>query len=249
MSYLFHEFLYRPLFNALVFLYDRVTFGDLGIAIIILTILIRFVLYPLFRKSMRNQMLLQRIQPEVKRIQEHHRDNREKQAQALLALYREHKVNPFSGFLLLLVQLPILLALYRVFLNGFSPDSFSDLYSFISHPEAINASFIGLLDLTKPSIVVLGIAAVAQYFQAKSSIPKREEGKEPTPADRIGRQMVFLGPILTIVFLFKLPAAIGIYWAATSIFSVVQQVFINRSITRDLGNKYGAVQTKGNEIS
>src|SRR5687767_12153083 len=108
MRYLFHELLYQPLFNALVFLYENVTFGDIGIAIILLTIIIRLILYPLFRKSIRNQMLLQRIQPMVKRIQEEHKENREKQAKALLELYREHKVNPFSGILLLFVQLPIL---------------------------------------------------------------------------------------------------------------------------------------------
>ncbi len=247
MAYIFHEFLYRPLFNALVFLYESVTFGDLGLAIILLTIVIRVILYPLFRKSIRNQMLLQRIQPHVKRIQLDHKDNREKQAQALLELYREHKVNPFSGFLLLLVQLPILIALYRLFLNGFSPESFADLYSFLSHPEAINETFLGLLNLTKPSIVVVGIAAVAQYFQAKLALPKRDPNAEVSQADKIGKQMVFLGPILTLVFLVRLPAAIGIYWTATSVFSVIQQVLVNRSIAKALPTDHGTIQGKSNK--
>ena len=246
MGYVFHEFLYRPLLNGLVFLYEHVTFGDVGAAIILLTVIIRFILYPLFRKSMRNQMLLQHIQPMVKRIQEEHRDDREKQAKALLELYREHKVNPFSGFLLILVQLPILFALYRVFLNGFSTEAFKDLYAFIPQPETLNAISLGLLNLTEPNIVVVGIAAIAQYFQARLALPKRKPGAETSPADKIGRQMVYLGPVLTIVVLVNLPSAVGIYWTTTSLFSIVQQWFVNRSLEKSFPVAYGTVQGKTN---
>ncbi len=134
MSNLFHEILYRPLFNALIFLYQYFSFHDLGIAIILLTIILRLILFPLFHKGAKDQAILQRLAPKIKEIQTNHKNDREKQSKALLDLYRQHKVNPFSGFLLLLVQLPILIALYRVFLNGFSVETLSNLYSFISSP-------------------------------------------------------------------------------------------------------------------
>src|SRR3989344_8243509 len=120
MSAIFNTILYKPLFNLLVFLYQYITFEDLGTAIILLTVIIRFILFPLFYKSFKNQTLMQKIQPEIQRIQHEHKENREKQAQALLELYKTHKVNPFSGFLMILVQIPILIVLYQLFLKGFS---------------------------------------------------------------------------------------------------------------------------------
>ncbi len=86
---LFHEFLYRPLFNALFFLYQNFSFHDLGIAIILLTILIRVVLFPLFYKGAKDQAIMQRLAPKIKEIQRNHKHNKEKQAQAMLELYRK----------------------------------------------------------------------------------------------------------------------------------------------------------------
>lgn len=220
MSDLFHKILYQPIFDVLVFLYQCL--GDLGIAIIVLTVLIRVVLFPLFYKGAKDQAVLQRLSPKIKEIQISHKNNREKQASALMGLYREHRVNPFSGFLLILIQLPILIALYRVFMNGFSIEAgFSD------------SSFLGLIDLSKKSAIIVGLAAVAQYFQGKLSIIKNEKPfKELTSVERMGRQMVYFGPILTIIFLyfFNLPSAVGLYWLTTSLFSVVQQIIINKRL-------------------
>lgn len=231
MGSFFHIILYQPLFNALVVLY-KFAFSDLGLAIILLTVIIRFILYPLFYKSFKNQMLMQRIQPLIKKIQHDHKDNREKQAAALMGLYREHKINPFAGFFLILIQLPILITLYRLFLSGFTPESLSDLYSFITPPEMIGHSFLGLINLQGRSIVVVGLAALAQYFQGKLSIQKHSE-KDETAASRIGRQMVFVGPALTLVILVSLPAAVGIYWLTTSVFSIIQQLLINKQLEKN----------------
>src|SRR3989338_3426985 len=137
MSGLFNTILYQPLFNALVFLYKYVAFEDLGVAIILLTLVIRLVLYPLFYKSFKNQTLMQRLQGQIRKIQHDHKDNKEKQAQALMALYREHKVNPFSGLIMIIIQLPVLITLYQLFLNGFTPESMSNLYSFLTPLDVI----------------------------------------------------------------------------------------------------------------
>ena len=235
MSNLFHEILYRPLFNALIFLYQYFSFHDLGIAIILLTIVLRLILFPLFYKGAKDQAILQRLAPKIKEIQTNHKNDREKQSKALLDLYRQHKVNPFSGFLLLLVQLPILIALYRVFLNGFSVETLSNLYSFISFPNSLNYLFLGLIDLNKRNIFIVAAAAVVQYFQGKlSAIKLNKPFKDLTAAERMSRQMIYLGPILTILFLyfFNLPSAIGLYWLTTSAFSVIQQMIINKQIAK-----------------
>lgn len=219
MSELFNKILYQPLFNVLIFLYQYL--GDLGVAIIVLTVLIRLVLFPLFYKGAKDQAIMQRLAPKIKEIQANHKNNREKQAKALMELYREHRVNPLSGFLLILIQLPILIALYQVFMKG------------IVGPDFLDVGFLGLVDLSKRSAAIVGLAAIAQYFQGKLSIIKSEKPfKDLTSVERMGRQMIYLGPILTIIFLyfFNLPSAVGLYWLTTSLFSVIQQIIINKRL-------------------
>jgi len=228
---MFNSLFIQPLFNLLVFLYQSVTFNDLGLAIIILTIIIRLILLPLFYKGFRSQAILQKIQPEIQKIQNDHRHNREEQARAMLALYQQHRVNPFSGFLLILVQLPVLIALYQVFLKGLSSEAFKNLYSFIPQPTSIDTLFLGLIDLAKPSIIILVLAALAQYVQGRLSLPPTVGAdNSQNPAVRVAKQMVYIGPILTIVVLYSLPSAIGIYWLATTIFSIAQQIYINKKV-------------------
>jgi len=227
---MFQTFLINPLFNALVVFYNTIAYQDLGLAIIFLTVAIRIIFLPLFYKSAKNQILIQRLQPELNKIQHDHKDNKEKQAQAMMELYKKHNVNPFSGFFMIFIQLPILIALYQVFLSGFSIEMFKDLYSFVSAPSEINSFLFGLIDLKKGSILMVSLAAAAQYFQGSLALPKTVKGKELSPAESIGRQMVYFGPLLTILILGKLPAAIGLYWLVTSVFSVVQQIYINRTI-------------------
>ncbi len=234
MGNIFHIALYQPMFNALVFLYKYVAFQDLGVAIILLTVLIRVILYPFFYHSFKNQTLMQKIQPEIQKIQHDHKGDKEKQAQALLALYKQHKVNPFSGFLLILVQLPVLIVLYRLFLAGLSPESFSNLYSFISAPTAIHNIFLGLIDLKSRSILIVVFAAILQYLQAKLSLPKKSVAGD-SPTAKMARNMTFIGPVLSLVILSNLPSAIGLYWLTSSAFSIIQQLIVNKSLRKNDG--------------
>jgi YidC/Oxa1 family membrane protein insertase len=236
MAYLFQQIFYRPIFNVLIFFYENLAWHDLGIAIILTTLLIRFVLYPLFHIGAKQQMLMQRIQPKVKKIQEMHKDDMQKQSQALMDLYKEHGVNPFSSIILLIVQIPIMLAFYWVVRSGFGAAQFSNLYAFIPKPEVINSLFLGLVDLTKPNIVLILLAAVAQYFQARLAIYRAPAGTAPSPAEKMARQMSFIAPLMTILIFYNLPSAIGLYWLVSSLFSVVQQYFINKHLQK----KYGA---------
>lgn len=227
---MFQTIFFEPLLNALIFLYNTVGFQDLGASIILLTFLIRIIFLPLFYKSSKNQLVIQKLQPAIEKIQHDHKDNKEKQAQALMELYKTHKVNPFSSFLMLLIQLPILIALYQVFLEGFSPDILNQIYSFIDKPASLNTTFLGLLDLEKKSILMVGLAAIAQYLQGYLMLPEPRKGGEISPPERIGRQMVYFGPLFTVMILANLPAAIGLYWLVTSLFSIAQQIYINRTL-------------------
>lgn len=237
MIFLYDLILYNPLLNALIFLYNTIAFEDLGLAIIFLTLLIRIVLFPIFHKSAKHQVAMQRLQPHLKKIQDDHRGNKEKQAQAMMALYKEHRVNPFAGFLLLFVQLPILIALYQIFLNSLKPDFLVNLYSFVSAPGDLNTSFLGLLNLADRSILMVGLAALAQYFQAKLALPKTTGSKNLTQAEKMGKQMVFIGPIITIAIFYSMPAAVSLYWATASLFAIFQQIIINKQTANGkLGN-------------
>jgi len=232
MAYLYNAILYQPLLNALIFFYNTVAGHDLGLSIIFLTILIRLILFPLFHKSAHHQVKMQRLQPHVKKIQELHKDDREKQTKALMDLHKEHGINPLSGFLLILIQLPILITLYQIVLRSLKPGTITGLYSFIAVPDKIYPTFLGLINLSQRSILIVCLAALAQYLQAKLSIASLPKGKDLSQAEKMQRQMVFLGPVLTITLFFNFPAAIGLYWCVTSLFSAAQQLIVNKQLSQ-----------------
>jgi YidC/Oxa1 family membrane protein insertase len=237
MMYLYQAIFYRPILNILVYFYENIAGRDFGIAIILVTLLIRVVLYPLFHKSAKHQMALQRLQPKIKKIQELHKNDKQKQTEALMALYKEHGVNPFISLILLVVQLPILITLYRIILSGLGAGGIGiGLYSFISAPSVINAMFLGILNLKQRSIILVVLAGIAQYFQARLAIYRSPDAGVPSPAERMARQMAFIGPIITIVIFYNLPAGVGLYWLVSSIFSIIQQIIVNKH----LRDKYGA---------
>ncbi len=236
MIYLYQTIFYRPILNILVYFYENVAGRDFGIAIILVTLLIRIILYPLFHKSAKHQMALQRLQPKIKKIQELHKDDKQKQTEALMALYKEHGVNPFLSLILIVIQLPILITLYRIILSGLGAGGISSgLYSFISAPNAINPLFLGFFNLTQRSIVLVLIVAVAQYFQSRLAIYQSPNPGPLSPAERMARQMAFIGPLITVVIFYNLPAGVGLYWLISSIFSIIQQLIVNKR----LRNQYG----------
>jgi YidC/Oxa1 family membrane protein insertase len=228
MGYLYYTFFYQPLFNILIFFYQTVAFHDLGLAIVFLTLLIRLILFPVFQKSVRNQTIMQQLQPKLEKIKKDHKKDPIKQSQATMDLYREHRINPFSGFLFLLIQLPILIALYQIFKTSVTGELLHGLYSFIQAPREINTYFLNLIHLDKTSIILVGLAALTQYIQARLSLPKQTA--DQSFAGRMGRQMLFIGPVITLVFLWYLPAAIGLYWLTTTAFSIFQQIIVNRQL-------------------
>jgi len=218
MSNLFNAYLYQPILAVLVFIYDNIAFRDLGLSIILLTFFVRIILFPLFYKSAKDQSLMQRLQPHIQKIQLDHKDDKERQAQALLKLYREHRLNPFSGFFLLLIQLPILIALYQVFLKELGSSLFA------TH------NFLGILDLGSKSLALAVIAALLQYDLGRLSMGGRFASSPSQGLFSPAKMTLYLAPAFTLVILLNFPAALGLYWSASTLFSLIQQVIINKKL-------------------
>lgn len=234
---LFNVVLYQPLFNALVLLYEYLPGHDFGLAVIALTVGIRLIFYPLGIRAIKSQKALQELQPKIQEIQKKYKNEKEKQAKATMELYKKEKINPLSGCLPLLIQLPILIALYRVFWKGLQPEAMTHLYSFVPHPGIIDPSFFGILNLAQPSIILALFAGITQFFQTKMMTPKtpkakKSEGQMSQFSGMMQKQMLYFFPIFTVLILWKLPSAIAIYWIVTSVFSIFQQLLIFKPRTK-----------------
>ncbi|MDO8574695.1 MAG: YidC/Oxa1 family membrane protein insertase [bacterium] len=235
ISYLFNEIFYKPLFNGLIFLYNIIPNHDMGISIIVLTIVIRLILWPLTNKGIKSQKALAALQPKIEEIKKKFKDNKEAQAKALMAIYSENKINPLTGILPLLIQIPIIIALWQVFLNSINSD-FSSIYPFIKAPIEIQTVFLGLFDLTKRSMLLAVIAGVLQYFQTKMIMPsytKLPEGRPSGSADfgRImSKQMLYFGPVISMVIFWTLPAALPLYWIIVTLMTILQQYLSQKHV-------------------
>ena len=227
---IFLEILWRPLFNGLVFFYTILPWHDLGVAIILLTLGIRFILAPLMGKARKAQHDLAKIQPEIKKIQEKFKDNKEAQSKALMEFYATHKVNPFSGCLLMLIQLPILLALFNVFRTGFDPKQLIYLYSFIPNPGTLHTIAFGVIDLAKGNMVLGGIAAITQYYQTKMTLhlTSPHEGNKDDFTQALQWQSLYLFPALIFAWSYSLPSALTLYWTVLNLFGILQEVVERR---------------------
>jgi len=227
---IFNKVLFQPLFNALVLLYNFLPGNDFGIAVIALTVLIRLALYPLMAQSLKSQKVFSQLQPKIKEIQEKFKDNKSKQAEEMVSLYKEAKMNPLSGFLPLLIQLPLLIALYQVFWKGLQPEAMSNLYAFIPNMGQIDPSFLGIINLSQASMFLAILAGTFQFIQTKTMSPKsKKKEKTSQMADMMQKQMLYFLPFFTVVILLRLPAAIALYWIVTSLFSIGQQRSINKN--------------------
>jgi len=192
-----------------------VNFGipSYGLAIILLTILIKMVLYPLTHKQMHSMIEMQKIQPKVKEIQNKYKEKDPKKMQEkVMELYKEHGVNPMAGCLPLLVQMPILIALYQALIK----------YKFV---DVTHASFFWVSSLSdKDTYFVLPVlAGVTTYIQSKMTTSMAD----PTQRAMLLTMPVFIGWISSTV-----PAGLALYWVVFNITGIVQQYFINKQVRR-----------------
>ena len=230
MVELYHRFFFEPILNILIFFYNIVPGHDIGIAIILLTLLIKLVLLPFGAQSIKSQKALQDIQPKLEELKRKYKDDKEKLASETMKLYREQKVNPLSSCLPLLIQFPFLIAVYQAFRTGLSTAELTT-YSFITNPGHINAIAFGLFDFSKPNIVIAILAGLSQYVQTKMLMTKRPKTADKGAKDEqlmasMNASMQYFMPFLTILIGMQLPAGLSFYWLLTTILTVIQQKFI-----------------------
>lgn len=227
--FLYNEILWRPLFNGLIFFYNTFPGQDFGLAIIVLTIVIRLLLTPLFIKAQHAQKKLSLIQPEIKKLQEQHKNNKEIQGRALMELYASHKVNPFSGCLMMLLQLPILIALFGVFQGVFKPENLAYLYSFVQNPGALNPLSFGVLDLSRGNVYLGALAALTQYYQSKLTLVAPSFSTDKGDFSKAMRwQTLYFLPALILFWSYSLPSALTLYWTVLNILGIVQEIILHK---------------------
>ena len=235
---LFHTTVADPLYNTLVFLVSVVPFADLGLSVILLTVAVKLILFPLSLKAAKTQILVRAIEPKLNEIKKKHKDDKTEQARQTMGLYKENDINPFSSFLLLLLQLPIIFGLYWVFALGGLPQlNYDILYSFTPRPEVFNMHFLWVPDIAKSSIILALLAGITQYFQIKLTLPTlkaRDKKATPSLKDDLTRsfhiQMRYVMPLVVVVIAYIISAAIAIYWTTSNLFAIGQELYVRRKM-------------------
>lgn len=243
---MFQLLLTQPLYNGFIGLISAIPGGDVGLAIIALTGIVRLFFYPVFASQIKTTMGMQAMQPELEELRTKYKDDKEKQVREMGGLYKKYNVNPLSLFLSLLIQIPILLALYYTFFHTTLPAINTDLlYSFIHAPSAINIHFLGFFDLTKPNnIVLVAIVALLQFISIYISMartknaPTSHLSPEKIAAQKMQQNiMLYMLPGIMATVTYSTPGAVGLYFAASSLFAIMQEFVIRKQLATKAAKK------------
>ncbi len=235
MSYLYNTFVFVPLYNGLIYLIHLFPWMDAGIAVIIFTIVVRLILFPLSKKAIVTQVRMKEIQPALENLKKTVPD-RQQQALKVMALYKEKGVNPLSSFLFLFLQLPIIFALYSIFVrSGLPIIQTSLLYSAIS--PNISMHFLGLFDISLKSIPLALIAAIAQFLQLHFSVSSNstQNNASNSQADMVQnmmKNMKYVFPVMIFFISYKISAIVALYWTVSSLFTLGQELIVRRHLNK-----------------
>ncbi len=244
MTELWNSIFYQPIYNVLILTINNITFGDVGFAVIFVTIFIKFILSPLTKKSIRSQVLMKKMEPEIKQIKKDF-PNKEEQARKTMELYKKYGTNPFSGCLVILLQLPIIFALYYVFYKGLSINP-ELIYKGIQTPVDLQTNFLGLIDMGSKSIVLGVLAGLSQFVLGYLSSPikpkkieiiKEKDVQQEEPkgfqehlSDSMQMNVRYILPIFIGFVAWNISAAVALYWVVSNIFTIAQEWYIRRKI-------------------
>jgi len=229
---MFNTVLVRPLFNLLMLIYGVVPGHDFGIAVIIMTILVRLLLWPILAQQLRSQKKMQNLAPEVARVKKQSKGDRQLESKLLMELYKEKEINPFASFVPLIIQFPLFIALYLALRDVIKPGEVAHLIypalhniaaikTIIAHPADFKPSLFGHVDLAKVNVVLAAIAGGTQYFQTKQLLPKKIEPGDSQAQALASTSKIF--PVLTFLIGLRLPSALALYWAVSSGVAILQQ--------------------------
>jgi YidC/Oxa1 family membrane protein insertase len=229
---MWNEALYKPIFNTLIFFVSKIPGHDLGFAIILLTILIKLILLAPNQKALKSQKQLQIIQPQLDALKEKYKNEPQRLAQETMAIWKKHKVSPLGSCLPMLIQFPVLIALFYVVRDGLNimdPNLFyAPLKGFSL--QTVNPVFLGIMNLTKANVIALPIIIGGlQFLQMRLSLPKMQSGNTNPAMPMMNSMMKYFLPVMIAVFTASLPAAVGLYWGTSTLFAVGQQLVVNKA--------------------
>lgn len=232
MKFLWTAIYLKPIYNALIALVSVMPFASVGLAIIVITVIVKLLIYPFTKSAMAGQAKMQFIQGEIEAIKKAYPDKKI-QAEKTFELYKLHKANPFSGCIILIfVQFPVFFALYYAVTYLSNPVDY--LYPFVHMPTTLNMQFLHYFDLSKPHVVFAVLAAATQFVQLKLSMSKMPkptgEGFQAEFAGAMQKQMMYVLPVIIVVAGMKFPGAVAIYWITSNIVTIVQEYFIRKSV-------------------
>lgn len=237
-SNIWHTLFFDPVYNGLVFFIDVIPGGDVGLAIIAITVVVKFILLPLSIKAAKTQRAMKEIEPRLRNLQEENKGNREALAKATMDLYKEAGINPFSSILLLFVQLPFVIALYLSVLSGGGvalPDINEDLlYFFVAAPEMVDMIFLGFVDIAAKSLPLAILAGLTQFIHARLSLPKLEPRKPDEVsmkadfARSMDLNMRYVLPGIITVVAYTLSASIALYFVVSNLVAIAQEFVVKK---------------------
>jgi YidC/Oxa1 family membrane protein insertase len=226
-----HAVFYQPIFNILILLVLVMPNRDLGLAIIVMTFVVKLAMWPLMQKALKSQKAMAELQPKVAALKVEYKDNQEKLGKELLALYAKEKVSPATSCVVVLVQLPVFIALYRALSHGVGSNGMDALYSFVPNPGTLNPTLLGLLDLSKRSIPLALAAGAAQFVQGWLTVRQQQPHKPPASSDEetmamVNKNMMYMMPVLTVFMGWTMPAGLTLYWFVMTALSALQQYLL-----------------------
>lgn len=230
---MFTTFLVQPIYNLFVFLIGHMPQGDAVLAIIVLTLVMRAVLYPIFTSSIRTQMGMQAMQPDLDAAEAKYKNDKEALTRERMALLKKHKVNPFAGFGALIIQLVVLIALYfALFREGFPVIDQTLLYGFVGMPAQVSTVFFGLFDILTPHNIVLALlVGLTQYLAIRLTLRRTPSPTNPEKEAAHKMQsamMLYFMPALMAVVSYTFPAAVGVYFVTGNLVSLFQEWILMR---------------------
>jgi YidC/Oxa1 family membrane protein insertase len=244
ISFLWTNIITKPLYNGLILLIDLIPFADVGLVVIILTIIVKLILLPLSIKASKAQIELRNAEGDLRAIKDKYKDNKEEQSRKTIEYYKEKGINPFVSFFVLLIQLPIIIGLYRIFLTSGLPNiNTSILYPFVSIPDSasIHMTFFNMVNVLDKSFVLAIIAGVTSYFQISLATPKpspTSPGKPTGMQDEIAKamsvQMKYFFPVLMVFIAYSISSVVALYLITSNVFSIIQEIYIKKKYHREV---------------
>lgn len=236
---MFDAIFIKPLANILFIIYGLIPGHDFGLAVILLTAIIRFALWPVLARQLHSQKKMQALQPEIAKLREQAKGDKQKESALLMELYREKEINPLASCLPLLIQLPFLIGLFAVFtratsgianfeqyLYGWTKD-LPHIANIIADPSLYKTTLFGVIDLAAKSNIVLAVlAGASQFIQVRQITPKHTDPNDPSAS--ANKMMMWMFPVLTGWIGYTLVAALPLYWAVSNGISILQQTITMR---------------------